>query len=471
MRLKALVFAAMLFTAVPALAQEAPQPGTACSAGEIHRTQHIGGPENPGTGYSLVCNGTNWKLVTEWNTATAQSLFQVDNDTGACNSDKLGRMRYDDALDTWQYCDGTNWVDLIPASGGNTPLPFSFTDLSDQSAETLVSSEIVPISGISASVQVTITGSGTPEFRICNNFDCSTVDHTWGTTAQNIDNGQFLQMRLTTASTKNTTRNAVVTVGTAVASWRVTVADRRLVFVTSTTYTGGAIDGVSGADDLCQTRADAAGLTGSFKAWISDGTTANNPSSRFTQAGGPYELTTGTVVANNWADLTDGTLDSAINYNENGVSASGNNVWTNTGTGGAYVTTTNDCTNWTSTSGTNGGGGTSSGTGSSWTNQTTYACTSSNRLYCFAQNSGGSGATTDADNEGSFTKCQVKNAASATYPTCPSGYTRIHTYAMGRTYSGLSSANGLMPDNTTDGSWFYTSGTESTVACAVCEKD
>ena len=86
------------------------------------------------------------------------------------------------------------------------------------------------------------------------------------------------------------------------------------VFVSSTTYTA-ALGGPAGADAKCQTVATAAKLTGTWAAWISDKSTS--PSLRFSKIG-PYKLVDGTLVANDWAQLTSGKLLHAIDLNESG---------------------------------------------------------------------------------------------------------------------------------------------------------
>jgi cysteine-rich repeat protein len=109
----------------------------------------------------------------------------------------------------------------------------------------------------------------------------------------------------------------------------------KFVFVTSITYTGN-LGGLDGADAKCNARAAVAGIGGTYRAWLSDIT--GSPSTRMSKAGGPYRLVNGTVVANNWADLTDGNLITAINLTELGTlppqptfCGPGNTpVWTNT---------------------------------------------------------------------------------------------------------------------------------------------
>ena len=84
--------------------------------------------------------------------------------------------------------------------------------------------------------------------------------------------------------------------------------NEKIVFVTSETYTG-ALGGLDGADALCQERANDAGWPGTFKAWLSDRDTS--VSQRFDRVfyGTPFVRTDGVRVANDWADLTDGTLN------------------------------------------------------------------------------------------------------------------------------------------------------------------
>src|SRR5262249_60557677 len=83
----------------------------------------------------------------------------------------------------------------------------------------------------------------------------------------------------------------------------------KLVFVSSTTYTGN-LGGLSGADAKCQSLATSAGHAGTFKAWLSDDVT--DAKSRLTHSTMPYVLVDGTIVATGFTDLTSGTLRHAI---------------------------------------------------------------------------------------------------------------------------------------------------------------
>jgi hypothetical protein len=76
---------------------------------------------------------------------------------------------------------------------------------------------------------------------------------------------------------------------------------------------GAAMDlgGMAGADAACQAAADDAGLVGDFLPWLS-AIPANAPASRFNLDGGPFVRPDGVVVAEDWADLTDGSIASPI---------------------------------------------------------------------------------------------------------------------------------------------------------------
>src|SRR5829696_1025127 len=100
------------------------------------------------------------------------------------------------------------------------------------------------------------------------------------------------------------------------------------VFLSSIRYAGN-LGGLSGADAKCQGLADAAGLPGSYQAWLSDST--SSPSSRFVPSTGPYQLINGTTIAANFTDLVDGTLLAPIDVTETGGGVGSSEVtWTHT---------------------------------------------------------------------------------------------------------------------------------------------
>jgi hypothetical protein len=155
------------------------------------------------------------------------------------------------------------------------------------------------------------------------------------------------------------------------------------VFVSSVNYTAD-LGGPTGADQKCNDLADAAGLLGTYKAWLGDSNT--DPATRFEKSNYPYELTNGDVIADNWTDLTDGTLAFPILYTEQGLvrTIPSHMVWSNAYTTGITWAGGNHCSDWTSTTGT-GFTGNSGSVGSSWALAANVDCTELRRIYCFEQ--------------------------------------------------------------------------------------
>jgi len=162
----------------------------------------------------------------------------------------------------------------------------------------------------------------------------------------------------------------------------------KIVFLTSTNYPTGNVNGLVGADAICQTLASNAGLSGTFKAWLS--TTTTSAASRLTHSTHPYRLVDGTLVANDWTDLTDGSISVSIHETESGASVAGEFAWTNTnadGSADAY-----DCAGWTSSSASDlGEVGSTADTTAMWTKRAPYYCDGSlfggvlRGLYCIQQ--------------------------------------------------------------------------------------
>jgi hypothetical protein len=130
------------------------------------------------------------------------------------------------------------------------------------------------------------------------------------------------------------------------------------VFITSQNYNGN-LGGLSGADTKCQTAASSASLPGTYKAWLSDSQTS--AASRLSHSTTPYVLVDGTLVANSWTDLVDGTIQHNINKTESGANPSTDgggyegsfaHVWTLTHFDGSKIdagapTLITTCENWT----------------------------------------------------------------------------------------------------------------------------
>ena len=174
----------------------------------------------------------------------------------------------------------------------------------------------------------------------------------------------------------------------------------RWVFVTSGAGPNGPngnLGGVAGADSYCQTLAEAAGLDGTYMAWLTGADPASAPATRFasTEFKGWYLLPTDppTPVALGWADLTSANedvpanyLQSAIHISEKGLDVGEASTWTNTNPDGTQEGPNTHCTDWTegliSVKGVQGFVSPSL-LDLMWTNATEQTCQNGARLYCF----------------------------------------------------------------------------------------
>jgi len=178
----------------------------------------------------------------------------------------------------------------------------------------------------------------------------------------------------------------------------------RRAFISSGQWTAN-LGGYSGADSLCQSAATAAGLGGTWMAWLS--TSTSTPKMRFTHSTVPWQLLDGTVIANDWSDLTSGALEHNIDRDEhdklvawsegNGVTMTFGIAWTSTDTDGTSMLThgsISDCSGFSDGSSTTASAAVGyisySGTyqGFMWTDaQLTsgWSCNSVLSLLCFEQ--------------------------------------------------------------------------------------
>jgi hypothetical protein len=161
-------------------------------------------------------------------------------------------------------------------------------------------------------------------------------------------------------------------------------ADR--VFVTSGSWSGD-LGGLAGADALCQSAADDAGLGGAWVAFLSaSGATAT---SRI--GAGPYERLDGVTIAVDKASLLDGSLDAPLNVTELGTVVS-KAVFTGSvanGTQGTHTRVNGLCDEWENGCGVCYGdhyyaqSGQSGNTNDDWVDWGWQFCSSGSGLYCF----------------------------------------------------------------------------------------
>lgn len=168
---------------------------------------------------------------------------------------------------------------------------------------------------------------------------------------------------------------AFVTSDNNITSDLVDYANTRLAPATAYTFPAEA------ADALCQAEAVAAGLTGTFVAWL--GTATSSPATRL-----PYNATwrpvgEPTPLAIGRTALLDGTLDVGLGRDATGALVPASAVWTGTTAAGLAA---NHCDNWTDdTALQTAQSGTSGLTNSDWSAATTLPCDGTARLYCFQQ--------------------------------------------------------------------------------------
>lgn len=183
------------------------------------------------------------------------------------------------------------------------------------------------------------------------------------------------------------------------------------VFATSVAGTGnlsswtdaGGNTEIAAGDAVCQARAAAAGLSGTYRAWLSDNTTdaychiqgydgykvsANCGQTTLPTAAGPWIRTDG----NPFADTIDKLINNnqvftPVRYDENGALIA-NLYYTGTDIHGTYGGL--NCNNWTDgTVGASAGYGSTQGASSGWTGSGGISCSGAIRLLCFQTGVGG----------------------------------------------------------------------------------
>jgi hypothetical protein len=153
-----------------------------------------------------------------------------------------------------------------------------------------------------------------------------------------------------------------------------------IVFVTSTTHTG-QLGGLSGADEVCTTRAEQAGLPGTYVAWLS--TENIDAVGRLGSARG-WVRPDGKPFVDTIEELLVGAIRFPARLDETGTDQLEATVWTATTEAGEFRSAATSCDSWTI-----GDADPAAGIGAAdagtrrWTQADTSSCSEAHRLLCF----------------------------------------------------------------------------------------
>ncbi|MFK7839382.1 MAG: hypothetical protein AB8B83_03545 [Bdellovibrionales bacterium] len=159
-------------------------------------------------------------------TLDVSDIIQIGNTTVSCTSLVAGGLRYNPTFKCLEVCSGSGWgCNTEVQCADDIPDTFSFTDVTNATTSTLIESNIIQITGLAeCSITASIDGSGTPEYRICNDAACTSVEHDWSNLVNGFANNQYLQVRLISTSLGQDTRSLSVRVGARSTTWSVSTA-------------------------------------------------------------------------------------------------------------------------------------------------------------------------------------------------------------------------------------------------------
>lgn len=352
--------------------------------------------QEPSTGDMVYKIGGNEKFRIKTNGRVVVQSGILVGDDADCGAGTKGSVRYTSGTNTWMFCDGAGWQ-TFTFSGSACNVASNYTSWvsftggnSNKPKNTQITSIAGQVVTDSCSADVSISGAGSPQYRVCADSGCTSVLQNWTAGSGTIANGNYIQVRATTANVDDTVIKFTLMIGVTYTEVSLrTASGIRRVFVTSGTYNGDALGGVGGADHYCNSLAAAASRPGIYKAWISDGNTENDPESRFFHDSLSYRQVAGGTsdeIATDWPRLVNfANLMNNFVKDENNVTRAGS-AWTNTDYNGRMKSSTAHCSEWRANT-TPGRLGAVGGANQTWTDSVngTNCSTQSLRLYCFQQ--------------------------------------------------------------------------------------
>lgn len=162
------------------------------------------------------CNGTDWISMSAGGSGGVLPVVDIAGRT-ALPSPAEGTLIWNTESVQQEIFLNGNWFDMsgLQLTGDTTPDAFTFTNLTGQALNTQVTSNSISISGIEIATPVSVTGDGSPQVRINSG--------SWVTNGT-INNGETLEVRLTSANSVTTLRSATVDVGGVTYQWDVTTS-------------------------------------------------------------------------------------------------------------------------------------------------------------------------------------------------------------------------------------------------------
>lgn len=299
---------------------------------------------------------------------------------------------YDFGGSTWAYrnrnesryirCARRHDVALPPVTPDVDPDDVAFGTSVVTTPGARVYSGAIPITGFLQPVGVTVTSNtGNPKVKINGGAEVNS-----GTLTLVNQTVQLVMDAPAVSGNKNT---LTLTIGPDNYTWYAGYTDgsaTAYAFTTQSTWSG-SIGGLGGADTKCQTAASNAGYGGTWKALLSD--QATNAQDRIPFDWGVLRRLDNAIVANNWNDLWDGSLQNPISLSENLGAVTG---WVHSATsiyGVKRSATSGTCSGWTSSGINDNAVGSAGSSGNDWVayGSTGNSCGSSDRsLYCISAN-------------------------------------------------------------------------------------